>query len=156
MNSRITQFPNRMVVALSRFRRGMTLGVRAAVFDAEGRVYLVRHSYTPGWYLPGGGVEPGETFVEAVGREVLEEGGMAIDAPPELFGLYLNRTISIRDHVALFVCRSWHQAVTLKIPNPEIVACGFFAPDALPEGATPATRRRLAEILKGEPLTPDW
>ena len=37
--------------------RGMTLGVRAAAFDEGGRVFLVRHSYVPGWHMPGGGVE---------------------------------------------------------------------------------------------------
>jgi hypothetical protein len=46
--------------------------------------------------------------------------------------------------------------VALKIPNLEIIGTGFFAPDDLPEGATPATRRRLDEILKGEALSPDW
>jgi 8-oxo-dGTP pyrophosphatase MutT (NUDIX family) len=156
LTNRLKHLPNRVLVGLSRFRRGMTLGVRAAIFDDSGRIYLVRHSYTPGWYLPGGGVEPGETFPEALAREVMEEGGMALDAPAELFGLYINRSISIRDHVALYLCRSWHQAVELKIPNLEIVDCGFFAPDALPANATPATRRRLGEILKGEPPSPDW
>lgn len=156
MTSRLKQLPNRVIVSLSRFHRGMTLGVRAVIFDGDGRVYLVRHSYTPGWYLPGGGVEPGETFVDAVAREVMEEGGMALDAPAELFGLYLNRTVSSRDHVALFVCRAWHQQATLRIPNLEIVECGFFAPDALPDGATPATRRRLDEILRGETPAPEW
>ena len=48
-----------------RFARGMTLGVRAVVIDANDRVFLVRHTYVSGWYLPGGGVEVGQTFREA-------------------------------------------------------------------------------------------
>ena len=40
-----------------RFARGMTLGVRAACFNADGQIFLVRHTYVPGWYMPGGGVE---------------------------------------------------------------------------------------------------
>jgi len=134
----------------------MTLGVRAAVFDAEERVFLVRHSYTPGWYLPGGGVEPGETIAVALERELMEEGGIVLDAPAELFGLYLNRKISARDHVALFVSRAWRQVKPPKIPNLEIIDCGFFAPDALPEAATAATRQRLAEIRQGAAITAEW
>ena len=33
--------------------RGMTLGVRAACFDETGRVFLIRHTYIRGWYMPG-------------------------------------------------------------------------------------------------------
>ncbi len=146
MGNAISRLPLRLIVALSRLRRGMTLGVRMAALDPKGRVFLVKHSYAPGWYLPGGGVEPGETFAEAAARELMEEGGIALGAPPELFGLYLNRTISIRDHVALFLCRDWNQEKPPAVPNAEIIDIGFFAPDALPEGATDATRRRLAEI----------
>ena len=46
--------------------KGLTLGVRAQVYDAAGRVLLIRHSYLPGWHFPGGGVEFGETAPEAM------------------------------------------------------------------------------------------
>ena len=43
-------------------RRPMTLGARAVIHDrAGGSVFLIRHTYVPGWQLPGGGVESGET-----------------------------------------------------------------------------------------------
>jgi 8-oxo-dGTP pyrophosphatase MutT (NUDIX family) len=146
----------RLFLGLASFRRGMTLGVRAALFDSEERVFLVRHSYVPGWFFPGGGVESGETVVEALGRELMEEGGMVLDQPAGLFGLYLNRNVSPRDHVALFVSRDWRQEKPPKVPNLEIVDCGFFAPDALPEKTSAATRRRLAEIRREVAISPEW
>lgn len=141
---------------LSLFRRGMTLGVRAAVFDADGRVFLVKHSYTPGWHLPGGGVERGETIIDALTRELSEEGGIRLTAPAAFHGICLNRRASARDHVAVYVCRSWVQSEPPKVPNLEIVACGFYAPDALPDDTTPGTLRRLAEIAEGREAAPEW
>lgn len=140
----------------SLFRRGMTLGVRGAVFDAEGRVFLVKHSYTPGWYLPGGGVERGESMALALDRELREEAGIQLTAPARLFGIYLQRHASDRDHVALYVSRQWTQPVPPKVPNLEIVDCGFYAPDALPDGVTDGTRRRLAEIAEDRLPAAEW
>lgn len=151
----IIRFPTRAFLAYARLRRGMTLGVRAAVFDETGGILLVRHSYVPGWYMPGGGVEPGETMRVSLERELEEEAGVALTAPPELFGLYWNRRASPRDHVALYICRAWRQAA----PPPrtmEIVDSGFFAADALPEDTTEATRRRLAEIAGEAPPSETW
>lgn len=156
MRSFIFNLAPRVLLRISRFRNGMTLGVRAAVFDAEERVFLVRHSYVPGWYLPGGGVEPGETLAKALARELKEEGSIVLDEPAKLFGLYLNRRVSPRDHVALFVSRAWRQEAQPRVPNLEIVDCGFFAAAALPETTTTATRRRLAEIRGETAISPEW
>jgi 8-oxo-dGTP pyrophosphatase MutT (NUDIX family) len=52
-----------------RWTRGVTLGVRGLVIDKDQRIFLVTHTYVPGWQLPGGGVEPGETMAEALARE---------------------------------------------------------------------------------------
>jgi len=38
----------------------------------------------------------------------------------------------------------------------EIIGHGFFAPDALPEGATRGTRARLAEVFGGAPVSERW
>ena len=73
-----------------RFARAMTLGVRALVIDGEGRIFLVKHSYVSGWHLPGGGVEAGETLVEALARELREEGNIELTAPPRLHGIFFN------------------------------------------------------------------
>ena len=138
-----------------RFARGMTFGVRALVFDAEGRVFLVKHSYVTGWHLPGGGVEVGETALDAMRRELAEEGNIVCDGEPLLHGLFFNRHVSRRDHVAVYVVRSFHQE-SKPVPNREIVDCGFFDVNALPEGTTKGTRRRIDEAIRGLPVSPDW
>ena len=135
--------------------RGMTLGVRAVVLDADARVFLVRHSYVSGWHLPGGGVEVGETFLEALRRELVEEGRIELTGEPVLHGLFFNGHVSRRDHVAVYVVRQFKQD-RLPAPNREIAECGFFAVTALPEGTTPGTRLRIAEVLHDRPRIATW
>src|SRR5260370_33377917 len=57
-----------------RFARAMTLGVRALVIDAAGRIFLVNHSYVSGWHPPGDGGEAGETLSQAVAPEPAQQG----------------------------------------------------------------------------------
>jgi 8-oxo-dGTP pyrophosphatase MutT (NUDIX family) len=138
-----------------RFARGLTMGVRGLVLDPDGRIFLVKHSYVTGWYLPGGGVETGETLLTALARELREEGNIELTAAPQLHGVYFNRRISRRDHVALYIVRSYRQSAPPE-PNHEIVAHGFFAPDALPEDTSWATRQRIAEVLDGRAAAEFW
>jgi 8-oxo-dGTP pyrophosphatase MutT (NUDIX family) len=138
-----------------RFTRGMTLGVRAVVLDRDDRVFLVRHSYVAGWHLPGGGVEVGETFGDALRRELAEEGRIELAGDPALHGIFLNSHVSRRDHVAVYLVRQFTQD-RLPEPNREIVACGFFDASALPAETTGGTRLRIAEVLQGKVPIATW
>jgi 8-oxo-dGTP pyrophosphatase MutT (NUDIX family) len=138
-----------------RFARGMTLGVRAVVLDDSNRVFLVRHSYVMGWYLPGGGVEAGESFLEALKRELIEEGRIEVSGDPALHGVFFNSHVSRRDHVAVYIVRQFRQD-RLPEPNHEIVACGFFETTALPAGTTPGTLLRIKEVLEGRAPIATW
>jgi len=145
----------RLVHLYWRFARGMTLGVRGIVLDGEGKVFLVKHSYVAGWHLPGGGVEVGETFLDALRRELMEEGRIELLEEPTLHGIFLNRHVSRRDHVAVYLVRHFRQD-RLPEPNREIAACGFFEAGALPEGTTPGTRLRIEEVLDGRAPIATW
>lgn len=135
--------------------RPMTLGVRTAVFDDLDRVFLVRHTYVSGWHMPGGGVDVGETASAAAARELMEEGGIELLDPPELVSVHLNLNGTRRDHVFFFRCGRFEQKQE-KRSDGEIAEAGFYALHDLPEGTTPSTRRRLAELKGSEPADPYW
>jgi len=137
-------------------RRPMTLGVRGLVLDrAAGSVFLIRHTYVPGWQLPGGGVERGETFREALERELMEEGNIRLTGEPELRSLHLNQGASRRDHVAFYLITDFIQDGP-KASDREIAESGFFPVGRLPELTTPGTRRRVDEAVNGAVPSPNW
>ena len=134
----------------------MTMGARAIVENADGKVLLVRHTYTKGLYLPGGGVEHGETVQDTMRKELREEAGLELTAPAQQGRVYSNHRIMRNDHVVLFrvSADSWTQTGT---PNgreiSELVWCDPLAP---PEDATPATMRRLAEAFSNAEISDYW
>jgi 8-oxo-dGTP pyrophosphatase MutT (NUDIX family) len=138
-----------------RFARGATLGAFALVIDREGRIFLIKHSYVSGWHLPGGGVETGETLRTALARELMEEGNIRLTGEPVLHGMFFNARISRRDHVALYVVRDFAQD-SAPVPDHEIIAHGFFAPDELPADTGRAARARIAEVLDGVKASETW
>jgi len=138
-----------------RFARGMTLGVRGVVLDTDNKVFLVKHTYVAGWYLPGGGVEVGESFRDALARELMEEGRIELVGEPKLHGIFFNSYASRRDHVAVYVVRQFRQD-RLPEPNREIAACGFFDANALPLDTSEGTRLRISEVLENKAPVATW
>jgi 8-oxo-dGTP pyrophosphatase MutT (NUDIX family) len=136
-------------------KRRMTLGARAALVDGD-RVFLIKHTYLPGWQFPGGGIEPGETAEHSAAREVLEETGYRMTARPTLLGFYHNTSsLTNRDHVAFYVSRDFEKVTEVR-PNIEIAGADWFDRHNLPTDVTEGTRRRLAEIFDGIPPSASW
>ncbi len=152
--TRIEPFTRPLFFAWSRMSRGMTLGVRGAVVDGEGRVLLVKHTYLEGWWLPGGGVDKGETTQAAVIRELREEAGLIVRGEPRLLSVHSNECFFPGDHVLVFRIDAFD--LTERTSHGEIAEIGWFHPDALPEDTTRATRARLAEIFGGAAPDPNW
>jgi len=151
---RLEPFVRPFIRLHARLSRGLTLGVRGVVVDAAGQVLLIEHTYVPGWHLPGGGVERGETAEQALARELEEEAGVQPTAAPRLISIHSNHRSYPGDHVLIYLVETW--APCPATSRGEIHQVGWFALDRLPQGVTQATRARLAEIFGGQCRSPGW
>jgi ADP-ribose pyrophosphatase YjhB (NUDIX family) len=123
----------------------LTLGVFAAITDKEGRILCVRMNYaTRAWTTPGGRVELGESPLDALKREVLEESGLDV-VPEELVGVYSKPYMN--DIVLFFRARVVAQNPWQ--PNDEVAQMGYFGRDDLPEPMGLVARTRIIDALDG-------
>jgi 8-oxo-dGTP pyrophosphatase MutT (NUDIX family) len=127
--------------------RPRTLGVRVLLIK-DGKALLVRQTYIAGWFLPGGGIERGETLEEAARREAREEVGAELGTL-KLLGIYSNFDGFKSDHNALFLCTDFTR---FGPHDREIAEVRFFSLDTLPEDLMPGHRRKLQEYQTGREL----
>lgn len=154
MKERLLQLAYRLYTLRWWLTRPFVVGVRLLLVQDE-QVLLVRHSYQPYWFLPGGRVDKGESALAAAVREAKEEAGVTPLAEPRLLGVYTNFVEFKNDHVILFVCDDF--TVGTATDRWEIADVGFFPLDALPSDASPATVRRVADFRRGPgPFTGAW
>jgi 8-oxo-dGTP pyrophosphatase MutT (NUDIX family) len=133
--------------------RPLTIGVRV-IMIRERSVLLVKHSYEPHWFIPGGGVKRGETMEQAARREAREEAGAQL-GKLNLMGVYTNLQEYKSDHVTVFYCTDF--TLAKESYDFEIEAVEFFDVDNLPEEISAGSARRVKEYLNGEiVIAGDW
>ena len=120
------------------------VSVAAMVHDGQGKILLVNSPWR-GWEYPGGLIEPGETFEEALHREVREESGVEIEITG-FVGICKNveKDIVNIDFTARYV------SGTLRTSE-ESTEVGWFSVEKAFEIITfPLTKKRLANMLSGD------
>jgi 8-oxo-dGTP diphosphatase len=135
----------------------LAMGGACAIFDAEGRILLVRHTYGRlNWELPGGGSDPGEAPGETATREVREETGLHVRLE-RLTGVYFEpgpRPGHAHGPIMHFV---FHATPTDDRPPeampPEIGDVGWWPLDALPLPISDFTELRIQDAAAGAPAS---
>lgn len=129
-----------------------TNGVRA-ILVKENKILLVKHSYSDSWFLPGGAMKKGETFHQAIKRELFEELKISVENL-KLFGIYNNFQEGKIDHIFVFSSNTFSLP---KKSDAEIESFEFFSFEALPERTSSGTKRRIDEFLSNEDgFCGDW
>ena len=121
------------------------IAVNVAVIENE-KILLTKSEDFEVWCLPSGGVEDGESLVEAAIRETKEETGLDIEVN-SLVGIYsrLGETNDI--HAVLYVAKSI--GGELKTQNGETLEVKYFSLSALPHEILFGHKRRIMDALNG-------
>ena len=119
------------------------VSVAALVTNDNGQILLVKSPWR-GWEYPGGLIEPGETFQEALHREIREEAGVEVEITG-FVGICKNVE---KDIVNIdFTARYVSGELTTSEESTEVI---WATPEQAMEMVTfPLTKKRLANMLAG-------
>ena len=109
------------------------LDTRAAIFDDEGRILLVREA-SGMWALPGGWVDVDQSVLENAVKEVREEAGLTVRADRLAAVLDRDKHNTPRYGRKIILCFVLCTVLGGQFrPNTETTESGYFPLDALPE-----------------------
>ena len=127
------------------------LGAACAIFDAEGRVLLVHHTYGRfNWELPGGASEAGEAPEETATRELFEETGLRATAE-RLTGVYYEPDHDFGPMLHFVFRCAWLKGEQPVASSPEISELGYWLLDGLPGPISDFTERRIRDAAGDGP-----
>src|SRR5579884_4204091 len=119
-----------------------TIGVNVAIFR-DGKILLTKRDDYHVWCLPGGHIDPGETFPQAAVREAREETGYEVSLT-RLIGVY-SRPQWDMYHILLFAAKVTDG--TEQCQPDEVVDIGFFRPEEIPDALFLGQRQRILDAF---------
>jgi 8-oxo-dGTP pyrophosphatase MutT (NUDIX family) len=138
--------------ALFYLLRKRTIGARILLIKDK-QILLVKHTYYPGWFTIGGAVDPGESPLQAIHRELQEEVGVSLKSPPRLFSVYYSNFEKHDDYIVFYIGEHFEQK---EVVCDEILEKKWFDLDALPDDVSAGTERRVQEYLGKKSISDLW
>lgn len=122
-----------------------SVSVAGIVRRSNGDVLIIKRADTGDWQIPGGILEPSETVLEGLVRELREETGALVE-PLRLTGIYHNR---VRGVVALvFLCRPAQSAASET--TDEATRVSWVDPEMVETMMTEAFAVRVRDATSGD------
>lgn len=124
------------------------VGVSGVVFDRDGSVLLLKHRYWVGdpCGLPSGYANRGETWQQALAREVAEETGLHVSNI-----VLLSTRAGFRLRVEVCLAAEVAESAGMRLDHAEILEARFVPPDQLPDGLRSSHREAIQQALATRP-----
>ncbi len=134
-------------IAYNTMKDQITYSIAGIIFSKDRKnVLLIKRRDVPVWVLPGGGKEEGESYEEAIIREIKEETGFSVKITKTIGEYFpMNR---LSRHTYLYECEILDGRATISNETKEVK---FFPLDSLPKLMPPPYDEWIEDAAKNLP-----